>query len=89
MVLIEELLRQEIEIDPMRPGPAEVRLRRSGVHVWAVIGYYLYAAKQDEGMVARDYDLSAEEVQAALAYYRMHRPEIDGRIADNGFAAAG
>lgn len=82
-MFVEERLRDEIEVDPFCPGPANVRLRRSGVHVWALIGYYLYAAKEDADMIARDYALSREEVQAALEYYRRHRPEIDGRIADN------
>lgn len=79
----EEILQQEIEIDPYRPGPANVRLRRSGAHVWAVIGYFLYAVKGDEQALARDYDLSSEEVQAALLYYQRHRPEIDGRLTDS------
>jgi uncharacterized protein (DUF433 family) len=85
----DELLKREIEADPYRPGPANVILRRSGVHVWAIVGHYLYAVGKDKTAVARDYDLSLEEVEAALAYYRRHRPEIDGRIADNEPAAVG
>lgn len=79
----EEIIQQEIEIDPHRPGPANVRLRRSGAHVWAVIGYFLYAVNGDEQALARDYELSTEEVRAALLYYRRHRSEIDGRLADS------
>ena len=85
----EAIAGSEIEVDPYHPGPANARLRRSGVPVWAVVGYYLYAAEKDEGVVARDYDLSAGEVRAALRYYRKHRPEIDGRIADNRPVSAG
>jgi uncharacterized protein (DUF433 family) len=78
-----ELIRQEIELDPYRPGPAEARLRRSGVHVWAIIGYYLLGAAGDKQVVKRDYELTEQEVEAALAYYRRHRAEIDGRLAEN------
>src|SRR5712692_3223943 len=65
-MLEEELLKREIEIDPLRPGPANVRLRRSGVHVWALIGHYLNAAEGDKEALARDYDLFPDEVEAAL-----------------------
>jgi uncharacterized protein (DUF433 family) len=85
----DDLVRREIEVDPHRPGPANVLLRRSGVHVWAIVGHYLYAVGKDKRAVARDYDLSLEEVDAAFAYYRRHRREIDGRIADNEPAPVG
>jgi uncharacterized protein (DUF433 family) len=78
----QELVRREIEDDPYYPGPSNARLRRSGVHVWAIIGYYLHAVGGDEQAVARDYGLSPDEVKAALGYYRYHRAEIEGRIAE-------
>lgn len=77
------LIEQEIEEDYYHPGPADVRLKRSGVHVWAIIGYYLNAVGKDKGAVVRDYQISPEEVDAALAYYRRHRAVIDGSLAAN------
>lgn len=84
----EELLQREIEIDPYQPGPANVRLRRTGTHVWAIIGHYRDAVHGDEAAIARDYELTSDELKAALLYYRRHRPEIDGRLADNRPIAA-
>ena len=84
----EDLICREIEEDPHSPGPADARLKRSGVHVWAIIGYYQYAADQDVAVVARDYDLSRDEVEAALAYYRQHTATIDARLAANEIAVA-
>jgi uncharacterized protein (DUF433 family) len=85
----DELIAQEIEEDRWHPGPADVRLRRSGVHVWAIIGYYLGGAGRDKAVVARDYAISSEEVEAALAYYRRHQAVIDGRLAANQPALLG
>lgn len=79
----DELIACEIEADDYHPGPGDVRLRRSGVHVWAIIGYYLGAAGQDPAIVARDYALSMQEIEAALAYYRRHETEIETRLAEN------
>jgi uncharacterized protein (DUF433 family) len=84
----DELIQREIEADALRPGPANVRLRRSGVPVWALIGYF-NAANGDEDIVARDYELSRDEVSAAIAYYKQHRPEIDGRIEDSELRTVG
>jgi uncharacterized protein (DUF433 family) len=33
--------------------------------------------------VARDYDLPAEAVAAALAYYQRHKAELDERLTAN------
>ena len=33
--------------------------------------------------VARDYDVSREAVEAAIAYYRQHKPLIDARLLAN------
>jgi uncharacterized protein (DUF433 family) len=79
----DDRIAREIEEDVYSPGPADVRLRRSGVHVWAIVGHYLYAVNRDKEAVARDYALSLDEVEAALAYYRQHAEVIDGRLAAN------
>jgi uncharacterized protein (DUF433 family) len=85
----EELIACEIEEDRYHPGPADVRLRRSGVHVWAIIGYYLGGAREDRAAVAQDYRISLEEVDAALAFYRGHQAVIDARLAANQSALIG
>ena len=38
----------------------------------------------DLDQVATDYDITREAVDAALAYYRMHKAAIDARLAANG-----
>ena len=62
--------------------PSEARLRLSGTHVWAIVGYWR-AVRGDVARVARDYGLPPEAVQAALAYYEQHKPVIDARLAAN------
>ena len=78
-----ELIAREIEQDPNRPGPANVRLRSSGVPVWAIVGHFLHAVNRDPAAVARDYEISPEQVKAALAYYARNKAVIDGRLAEN------
>jgi uncharacterized protein (DUF433 family) len=78
----ETLIREHIEENPYHPGPADVRLRGAAVPVWALVNYWR-AAEGDSERVARDYYLSAEAVQAALAYYRRNEAVIAARIAAN------
>jgi len=72
-----------IALDPLRPWPAEARIRDFGVPVWALIGHYRYATGHDVERVATDYELPLEAVEAALAYYGRHQAEIDARLAAN------
>jgi uncharacterized protein (DUF433 family) len=51
--------------------------------VWAIVSYYRQAVHGDLDRVAHDYDIPREAVEAALAYYRMHRQAIDARILLN------
>jgi uncharacterized protein (DUF433 family) len=60
--------------------PARATLRESGVPVWALVGHWRTAGKDAAG-VARAYEVPHEAVEAALAYYRRHKAEIDGRLA--------
>jgi uncharacterized protein (DUF433 family) len=63
-------------------GRADARLKRSGVSVWAIVTYLgIYDGDVDE--VAGIYDLSQEEMDAALAYYRRNKKYIDARILLN------
>ncbi|MCC7106518.1 MAG: DUF433 domain-containing protein [Chloroflexi bacterium] len=74
-------LQDWIESDPYHPGPVGVRLRRSAVPVWAIIGAYKASGTVEE--VASAYDLDADEVQAALRYFRVHKAAIEARLAAN------
>lgn len=76
------LFGRHIEPDPYKPGAANARLRDSGVHVWALVGY-LGMVEGDVERVAADYELPLDAVQAALAYYDRFRAAIDARLAAN------
>jgi uncharacterized protein (DUF433 family) len=76
------LIERYVESNPHKPGEAEARLRHYGVSVWALIEYW-YGVDFDKAAVGRDYDLPAEAVDAALAYYKIHKALIDARIALN------
>jgi uncharacterized protein (DUF433 family) len=76
----DELIARYIEPNPYKSGAAEARLAESGVSVWAVIMNY-HAVGRDPERVAYEYDLSPEEVCAALAYYERNRAAIDARLA--------
>ena len=78
----ERLIARYIEPNPHRPGLDEAWLKDYGVSVWALVGY-LEAASGDVARVAADYELPREAVDAALAYYRRHKPVIDARLAAN------
>jgi uncharacterized protein (DUF433 family) len=79
----DELIARHIVPDPRCLGPGDVRLRDSGVHVWAIIGQ-LAASAWDAPTVAREYAIPLDEVEAARAYYRRNRDAIDSRLVANG-----
>lgn len=62
--------------------PGEARLRLSGTHVWAIVGYWR-AVGGDAARVAHAYSVPTEAIDAALAYYKRHKPVIDARLAAN------
>lgn len=78
----QDLVTEWIEPDPYKPWEGDARIRDTGVHVWALIGY-LPAVHDDPARVAADYELPIEAVEAAIAYYRRHRHAIDARLAMN------
>ena len=63
-------------------GRHKARLREHGVSVWALIGQ-LRVRNDDVDLVARDYELPREAVEAALAYYRRNRKHIDAWLLLN------
>jgi uncharacterized protein (DUF433 family) len=80
----EQLIQRHIDPDWDRypGGPADARLRDSGVPVWALVGH-LRAVGDDLDQVAADYELPREAVDAALAYYRHHKSLIEARLLLN------
>lgn len=77
----QQLIEKHIDLDydryPYRR--ADAWLRESGVSIWVIIrSLAMYHGDRDE--VARDFDLSQEEIDAALAYYRRHKKYVDARI---------
>jgi uncharacterized protein (DUF433 family) len=77
------LIADHIELNPDKPGLDEARIKGYGVAVWELIAYY-QAANGDIGMFARDYEIPAVYVEAALAYYKRHQVLLNARIAING-----
>lgn len=78
----EQLIARGIIPDPAGRGAADVRLRQSGVPVWAIIGHWRVVGK-DADRVVEDYEITREELDAALAYYRRNRAAIDARLKLN------
>jgi uncharacterized protein (DUF433 family) len=72
----------DLETDRYPSGRADARLRDSGVSVWAIVTF-LRIYGHDVDKVAEHFELSREEVEAALAYYRRNKPYIDARITLN------
>lgn len=83
----DELIRDHIEQDPGRPGPAEARLVHFATPVWAIIGY-LQVADWSTHDAAVAYDIPEDVVLAAIAYYQRHRGAIDARLEANHYATA-
>lgn len=82
-----ELIDRWIEQNPRKPWEAEARIVTTGTSVWALVGYSP-AVDDDLGRIAADYGLPEEAVQAAFAYYRLHRQAIDCRLAENAAYSA-
>ena len=72
--LIEQHIVDDVTSDARRRN--EPVIKRTGTPVWAVVGYCLRACDGSVELVAHDYNLTQEEVQAALAYYHQH-PDLD------------
>ncbi len=75
-----ELIARYIVPDPHHDGIARYRLRESAISVWVLVAYY-EAVAHDPGRVAADYDIPAEHVRAALAFYREHTDAIDAYLS--------
>lgn len=80
-----ELIDLYVDASAAVGGPAEARLRRSWVPVWALIGHIPVADNNPEALAAA-YDIPVEEAEAALAYYRRHRDIINARLEANSIS---
>ena len=78
----DQLIATHIEANPTNPGMAEYRLRKedNGYPVWSIIGD-LDPRGANIDQVARDYAISHEAVEAALAFYARNKEAIDARLA--------
>lgn len=54
--------------------------------IWAFAGA-LEAADNDASQIAHDYELSSEQVEAAIAYYQRYKEIIDDRRVANQLSA--
>jgi hypothetical protein len=78
------LIARHIGPHPSNPGIDEYWLETPGIPVWAIIGSM--AANDDNADdVAAMYHISREEVEAAWAYYLLHRGPIDHRLEQNRY----
>jgi uncharacterized protein (DUF433 family) len=78
----DQLLAMHTAPDPDRGGKAYARVKPSGIPIWALIGA-LPGAGNEPREVARIYDISEAEMEAALVYYRRHRKYIDAVLLLN------
>jgi uncharacterized protein (DUF433 family) len=79
----QHLIEKHISLEYERyGGRADARLKESGVSIWAIVAY-LEMYEGDLDKVAWSFELSQEEMDAALAYYRRNKKYIDARITLN------
>jgi uncharacterized protein (DUF433 family) len=78
----DQLLAMHTTPDPDRGGKAHARVVPSGIPIWALIGA-LPAVGNEPREVAKAYDISDAEMDAALAYYRRYRKFIDAVLLLN------
>jgi uncharacterized protein (DUF433 family) len=80
----QELIERHVDMDAARQpgGRADAWLRESRVSVWAIVAFLdVYGGDVDK--VAEHFDLTREEMEAALAYYRRNKKYVDARIILN------
>jgi uncharacterized protein (DUF433 family) len=78
----ERLIERYIEpdVDPRRPE--EARLRGHGYRVWAILGDLLVPGRTTQ-LIASEYRVPIEAIEAVWAYYLRNRAAIDRRLAEN------
>lgn len=78
----DELIARYMEENPHKPSRANYRLVESGTPIWVFIGRY-EALNGDAEQIAKNYDISMEQVAAAIAYYKRYKEIIDDRRMSN------
>ena len=80
----EALIAQYIEPHPLYPGLGEYRLKEeyNGYPVWSLIGT-LMPDGSNVAEIAEDGVIPVEAVEAARAFYLLHKQAIDDRLAAN------
>lgn len=78
----QELIARWIRPNPHDPDIAAAWVLPRNVSAWLVIRQLQLDHGKAE-LVAEDYELPVEAVEAAESYYHRHQPDIDARIAAN------
>lgn len=81
----ERLIERYIESDSNPRRPEEARLRDHGYAVWALLDDLLVPGRTAD-LIAREYRVPIEAVEAVWAYYLRHRAALDRRLAENSAA---
>lgn len=78
------LIALHIEPHPAKPGLVNYCLKEEdgGYPVWAIIGDLAPGILSEEDVI-REFQISREALDAALAFYTRHREVIDARIIAN------
>jgi len=76
------LIERYIEPDRNPRRVEEARLRDHGYAVWALLGDLLVPGRTAD-LVAREYRVPVEAIEAVWAYYLRNRAAIDQRLAEN------
>jgi len=77
-----QLIGQYIEPDSDPRRVEEARLRDHGYAVWALLGDLLLPGRTAD-LIAREYRVPVEAVDAVWAYYLRNRVALDRRLAEN------
>lgn len=77
-----ELMARWVRPERPYPGDPDAHIADTGIPVWALVGHWKMTGR-DAAVTAADYHLKPEAVQAAIAYYRLHRDVIDARLTAN------
>ncbi len=78
----DELIERYMEENRHKPSRANYRLVESGTPIWVFIARY-ETANGDVAQLAEIYDISHEQIAAALAYYMRHKEIVDDRRMAN------
>lgn len=76
------LIARHVGPHPSNRGTDEYWLKELGIPVWAIIGS-MQANRHDADTVAALYHINRELVEAAWAFYLLHRAVIDNCLAQN------